>query len=47
MEHLHNAAELLRGHPHYAAPETMLAAIRGLLESPASRTVLDSSSRDA
>jgi RNA polymerase sigma factor (sigma-70 family) len=41
MERLHSAADLLRGHPRYAAPETVLAAIRGLLDSANVRTVLD------
>ena len=32
MDQLHSAADLLRGHPDYAAPETTAAFIRGLLD---------------
>ena len=39
MERLHGAAELLRGHPRYAAPETMLATIRGLLDASRSPAI--------
>jgi hypothetical protein len=32
MEQLHSAADLLRGHPDYAAPGTTTEIIRGLLD---------------
>jgi hypothetical protein len=31
MERLHNAAELMRSHPPYAAPESLLQTILGSL----------------
>jgi RNA polymerase sigma factor (sigma-70 family) len=34
MEQLYSAADLLRGHPHYAAPGSSVDVIRGILESP-------------
>lgn len=33
MEHLHSAADLLRGHPHYAMPGQSAAIVRRLLET--------------
>jgi hypothetical protein len=42
MEHLHSAADVLRGHPRYAAPERTIAAIRRLLDSPALEVVAPS-----
>ena len=40
MEQLHSAAELLRGHPDYAAPGTTAEVIRDLLDrSPALRVL--------
>jgi RNA polymerase sigma factor (sigma-70 family) len=47
MERLHSAADLLRGHPSYAAPETLLATIRGLLDGSAASAVLRSPTPDA
>jgi RNA polymerase sigma factor (sigma-70 family) len=32
MDQLHSAADLLRGHPHYAAPGKAIEVIRGLLD---------------
>ncbi len=39
MERLHSAAELMRGHPRYAAPETMMATIRELLDASRSPAI--------
>jgi hypothetical protein len=39
MDRLYSAADLLRSHPRYAAPETLRAAVRGLLDSADARAV--------
>ena len=42
MEQLHSAADLLRGHPDYAAPGKASEVIRGLLDGPPRLRVLAS-----
>jgi RNA polymerase sigma factor (sigma-70 family) len=41
MEGLHTAAELLRGHPQYAAPDAVERIISGLLDSGRSRLLAE------
>jgi RNA polymerase sigma factor (sigma-70 family) len=41
MERFHSAADILRGHPDYAAPEKTAEFLRSLLGSPRSRVLAD------
>jgi RNA polymerase sigma factor (sigma-70 family) len=41
MEQLHSAADVLRGHPHYAAPGSAADVVRVLLDPAVSRALAD------
>ena len=41
MERLHSAADVLRGHPDYAAPEATVTAVRHLIDLSRSRLLAD------